>query len=316
MPKSVPRRYEVGHELSCDDSLAATSASISPMRVRGAAQRGQQPQRLVGRQPHDRRLNGDAQVGDSRRRRDQNRGADEAGQELLGVDRVAVAANLLELLLDLVDVGDRVGRVLLQRRGLQQSAPLSGGQLRHDDLSARRTMRGHARARLQRKAQRLGRFHAVEIDDLVARQRGQVAALAEFVHQVTQHGVARAVVGVVEQQAFGHPAQPGADPVVAAVVLPDQQSGAFELLQHAMQRRLGHPGRLDQPLQREQLVLRCDQFEQREQPQRGSLAGQFRSGDRSRLVDPADLTHGPSFTSSATIKPRNCSEKQDMAYRI
>ena len=150
-----------------------------------------------------------------------------------------------ELFLDPVDVGDRVGRVLLQRRGLQQSAALSGRQLRHDDFSARRTVRGHARTRLQRKAQRLRRFHAVEVEDLVAGQRGQVAALAEFFHQVTQDGVTRAVVGVVEQQAFGHPAQPGAGPVVTAVVLPDQQSGTFELLQHAMQRRLGHPGRLD-----------------------------------------------------------------------
>jgi hypothetical protein len=60
--------------------------------------------------------------------------------------------------------------------------------------------------------------------------------------------MARAMHGVVEQQVLGQPAQAQAGAVVAAVALPLQHAGGFELLQHAVQRGLGQAGFLDQAI--------------------------------------------------------------------
>jgi hypothetical protein len=72
---------------------------------------------------------------------------------------------------------------------------------------------------------------------------------------------------VMLQQVFGQAAQPHAGAVVAAVALAPQQPGAFQLLQHAVQRGLGQPRVVDQRLQREKLVLRRDALQQRHQAQ-------------------------------------------------
>ena len=62
---------------------------------------------------------------------------------------------------------------------------------------------------------------------------------------------------------------------MAAVTFALQQSGGFELLQHAVQRRLGQAGFLHQALQRMALVTRSQHLEQRKQAQRGSVAAGF-----------------------------------------
>ena len=64
---------------------------------------------------------------------------------------------------------------------------------------------------------------------------------------------------------------PGA--VMPAVVLPGEESGALELLEHAVQGRLGDARLFDEPLQGEQLVLGRDHLEQCEQAQRRGVSG-------------------------------------------
>ena len=93
--------------------------------------------------------------------------------------------------------------------------------------------------------------------------------------------MARAVQRVVEQQVLGQAAQAHAGAVVAAIAFAPQQAGAFELLQHAVQRGLGQAGVVHQRLQREQLVLRGDALQQRHQPQHRGVAvesGRHRAG--------------------------------------
>jgi hypothetical protein len=59
---------------------------------------------------------------------------------------------------------------------------------------------------------------------------------------------------------------------VAAVGLALDHAGAFQLLQHAVQRRLGQAGFFHQRRQGEEVVLARDHFQQREQAQRGRVA--------------------------------------------
>jgi hypothetical protein len=122
------------------------------------------------------------------------------------------------------------------------------------------------------EAQRRHGLDAVEVEHFAAGQRGDVAAFADFLDQFAQHGMARAMHCVVEQQVLGQPAQAQAGAVVAAVAFPLQHAGRFELLQHAMHGRLGQAGFIHQPLQVEKLVAPGNHFEQGEQAQRRRIA--------------------------------------------
>ena len=87
--------------------------------------------------------------------------------------------------------------------------------------------------------------------------------------------MARAVGGVVQQQVFGQAAQPHAGAVQPSVAAALEQVGGFELLQHAVQRGLGQRRGVGQTLEREVLVFGRNDFEQREQAQRGRVAVDF-----------------------------------------
>jgi hypothetical protein len=68
-----------------------------------------------------------------------------------------------------------------------------------------------------------------------------------------------------------------------------QHAGAFQLLQHAVQGRLGQAGFLDQALQRQQAILAGDDFQQREQAQGRRVAvdgRRLRRGGRSWIHVP------------------------------
>jgi hypothetical protein len=131
---------------------------------------------------------------------------------------------------------------------------------------------------VQVEAQRRRRFHAIEVDDFAARERRDVAALANFFDEVAQHHVARAVVAVVEQQVLGEASQTRARAVVSAVTLALQQARGLELLQHAVQRGFGQAGFGNERLQRITLVFRGDDFEQREEPHRRRVGAGCRLG--------------------------------------
>ena len=61
------------------------------------------------------------------------------------------------------------------------------------------------------------RFDAVQVNHLTAGQCRQVAAFADFIDQMAQHGMARAVKNIVEQQVLGQATQARARAVVTAV---------------------------------------------------------------------------------------------------
>ena len=91
---------------------------------------------------------------------------------------------------------------------------------------------------------RRGGLHPVEADHLAAAQRGEVAALAQLVHQVAQHRLAGAVVNAVEQQALGKPAQARAGVVL---VFHNRQWGAEKKNQVDFYIRRFVAGELDNP---------------------------------------------------------------------
>jgi hypothetical protein len=264
----------------------------------------QQAERLLRRQANAGRLHRHAQVRAARRRRHQHGQAQQPGEELLVVDRVAVAAHALELAVDAGRVGQRGRREALERRVGQQPPALRRGQLRQDHLAAGRAMHRHPRTGVQVEAQRGRRLDPIEVDHLAARQRREVAAFADLVDQRAQHDVACAVPGVVQQQVLGQSAQPHAGAVVAAVALALQQAARLELLQHPVQRGLRQPGLLDEALQRDQLVSLGDYLEQREQPHRRRVAIDFDGLGPGR----GDELHGPHDS--------RCSDYWYIAYRI
>jgi hypothetical protein len=261
-------------------------------RRRGALQRRQELSRPRRRHARDRRLQRDAEVRRTGGARHEHGEADETGQELLVVDRHALALHLLQLALEPVEVGQRVRRAALERRVRQQAPALLARHLREEDLAARRAMRGHARAGVQVEAQRRGGLDPVEIDHLVARERGEVAALADLLDEGAQHRPARAVVHVVQEQVLGEAAQARAGAVVAAVALALQQAGVLELLQHAVQRRLRQVRLGDERGQRERPVARGDQLEQRDQAQCRRVAVEL---DGRRRGGSDDLHLGASY---------------------
>ena len=176
-------------------------------RLGGATQHRQQRARLRRREPHDRRLDRDAQVGAPPGGGHRHREAEQAGQELLVVDREAVALHALQLALELGQIDQRVRGEALERRMREQALPLRRRHLGEKGLAARRAVHRHARAGMQIEAQRRRGLDAVEIDDLAAGERRDVAALADLLDEVAQHGMAGAVVAVVHQQVFGEAAQ-------------------------------------------------------------------------------------------------------------
>ena len=242
-------------------------------RPRGAAR--QALQRLVHRQPHGGRLHRNAEIRAAARIRHQHRDADQAGQELFAVERVAVAAHAGHFGFQLLVIGQRRWRAGLQRHMGQQPPALRLRHLCHEHLAAGRAMHRHARAGGQVETQRRRGLHPIEIQHFAAGQRGQVATLTEFVDQMPQHRMLRAVERVVQQQVLRESAQPQPRGVAAPIVLTLQQRSAFQLLQHAVQRRLRQPGLVHQRLQREQLVARRHHFEQRDESQGRRIAVHF-----------------------------------------
>jgi hypothetical protein len=83
--------------------------------------------------------------------RHQHAKAQQAGQELLVVEGIALGAHLIELLLQRLEGRQRVAGERFQRHIGQQPAALSGRHLAQEQLARGRTVRGHARARMQIK---------------------------------------------------------------------------------------------------------------------------------------------------------------------
>jgi hypothetical protein len=120
---------------------------------------------------------------------------------------MAVALDSFDLAFQRIAVGDGVRRVALQRHLVEQAAALAGRHLRQEELAAGRAMCRHARPGMQVEAQRRRGLDAVEVEHFAAGQRGDVAAFADFLDQLAQHRMARAMHRVVEQQVLGQAAQ-------------------------------------------------------------------------------------------------------------
>ena len=150
---------------------------------------------------------------------------------------------------------------------------------------------------MQVEAQRGRRLHAVEVDHLAAGERGEVAALAQFLHQLAQHRMARALVHVVHQHLLRQLAQPAAQAEVAAVGAALQQAAGLQLLQHAVQRGLGQARFFRQRRQRSEPFLPGDHLQQAEQAQRRAVC--LGNG-----TDGLDELHGAHHTQTTEIGTR------------
>ena len=180
---------------------------------------------------------------------------------------MALGGHVGDLAFQCVEVGEGRRGEPLQRNRAQQPLALRGTEQAQKKFARGRAVRWHARSGVQVKAQRCGGLHAVQVQHLAARKAGQVAALAQGVHQLTQDRVAGALGGAVEHQLLGQQAQAVATAIVPTVALPLQQPGGLQLLQHAVHGRFGQPHFLHDGLLRERLVTLCNHFQQRKQTQ-------------------------------------------------
>jgi hypothetical protein len=180
---------------------------------------------------------------------------------------MAVAPDSFDLAFQRIEVSNGVRCVLLQRHLVEQAATLAGRHLRQEKLAAGRAMCRYTRPGMEVEAQRRQGFHAIEVEHFAAGQRSDVAALADFLDQLAQHRMTRAMHRVVEQEVLGKAPQAQAGAIEATVGIPLQHSCTFQLLQHAMQGGLGQSRLLHQTLQREELVLAGDHFQQGKQAQ-------------------------------------------------
>ena len=200
-------------------------------------------QRAGQRHARGGRLQGDGAAHRALSRRAHRHGhADQALHVLLGVHRIAVAADALQFLVQRFARDQRLGRVALQRQSLQQGVAALPRQESEEQLAARRAMQRHARAGPQFHAQRKGAFHAVEIDHVGAAQGGEVAAFADVGHQLAQHRMAHALLAAGGERVLGHPEQARGERIAPAARLARQPAALFQLPEHAVHAGLGPAG--------------------------------------------------------------------------
>ncbi|MNT38984.1 hypothetical protein D3C72_1751990 [compost metagenome] len=168
-------------------------------------------------------------------------------------------------------IGDGVRGVRAQRQAGHQALALRAGHERQQQLAAGAAVQRHPRPRLQVHAQRPLRFHAVQVDHVVAGQHGQVAGLTDLVDQLLQDRMARRRRTCLHQHIDGQLPHARRALVVAVAGSARHQPSAFKLLEDAVDGLLRQLDRLHDGRQRQRSVGRGQDLENAEGAHGGGI---------------------------------------------
>jgi hypothetical protein len=165
--------------------------------------------------------------------------ADQAGNELLAVARIALLGDGLAFGLQRLGAGERAAGHARERQLRDQCVALRARQMGQKKLAAGGAVQGHVRAHIEREPQRPLGLDAVDVEHLAAVQRGEVAGLADLRDQRGQHLMPQAAHHAVVQRVECQLAQRGTDGVAALIGVAREKAAVLKLRAQPVRGGLG-----------------------------------------------------------------------------